>query len=87
MPKAVERQRSLKKDPWQGYWQTRQHHGSHAARSGSGLTTPSRGERLTRGDRDATIMKCACHRDRQIPTLSGPFVACAGNGCFRAKAD
>ncbi|MBT2793343.1 DNA ligase D [Paraburkholderia strydomiana] len=24
MPKAVERQRSLKKDPWQGYWQTRQ---------------------------------------------------------------
>jgi len=24
MPKAIERQRSLKKDPWQGYWQTRQ---------------------------------------------------------------
>jgi bifunctional non-homologous end joining protein LigD len=24
MPKAVERQRSLKKDPWQDYWQTRQ---------------------------------------------------------------
>ncbi|MGY6123737.1 DNA ligase D (plasmid) [Paraburkholderia strydomiana] len=24
MPKAIDRQRSLKKDPWQGYWQTRQ---------------------------------------------------------------
>jgi len=24
MPKAVERQRSLKHDPWLGYWQTRQ---------------------------------------------------------------
>ncbi|MDP9651763.1 DNA primase [Paraburkholderia caledonica] len=24
MPEAIERQRSLKKDPWQGYWQTRQ---------------------------------------------------------------